>query len=240
MDNNTEISIECPDCGKNIDIELKDIQNLLNTSLPPKKEKCLFLFVFIALIGLILSVGVFFIIRKNNELNKKNKESDIAIEKAKKDIEKSKQEIIKQIKVAQEKSKQIIEEAQKKAYDIEKDALEYENHVELLKNKELNNLYPSLIKYGSGRMNVRRSYIESFKVSDNRVLFQFVNKSNSYAKPDFDIYFFNDFGFVIGEVGVHWLLDSIGPGEERVDEATLFGKGKNIEFNPTYFAIEFK
>ncbi len=256
MDNNTEITIECPNCRKNLDIKVNDIQELLNKSFQPQKEKRVYFFLFLtfSLISVILFCVLLLFYSKSEILKKTIDEEKRSIENAKKEIDiqiknaKTKaKEIIndsqtkadKIQKEAQSKAMEIINNSQTEADKIQKNAQEYEKNLESRKNAELNNLYPSLYKYNSGRIIVKKLYIESFKVSDDRVQFQFLNNNKTYIQPNFDIYFLDDYGFIVGEVGVHWLFDSIDPGKERIEEAML-DKRLIFNFNPTYFVIKFR
>lgn len=106
----------------------------------------------------------------------------------------------------------------------------------LLQEENLNEQYPSLRKYKPGRNEVGHQYLEAFEVERNRIKTFMRNRTSTSARPNFDILFLTKYGFVTDSFSKSWLLDSMAPGQSRIDDDTgiywRFGE-------PVYYTITF-
>jgi cell division protein FtsB len=107
----------------------------------------------------------------------------------------------------------------------------------LREQQELQRIYPRLTKYTPGRNEVNQRYLEAFDVSDNRIKTFMRNRSSESARPKFTILFLTKYGFVTESFNKSWLLDSMRPGQSRIDDDSgiywRFGE-------PVYYTLEFQ
>lgn len=106
----------------------------------------------------------------------------------------------------------------------------------LLQEENMNKMYPSLRKYTPGRNEISHAYLEAFEVERNRIKTFMRNWTSTSARPKFDIIFLTKYGFVTETFSKSWLLDSMAPGQSRIDDDSgiywRFGE-------PVYFTINF-
>ncbi|MBL7146515.1 MAG: hypothetical protein ISS76_19910 [Phycisphaerae bacterium] len=107
-----------------------------------------------------------------------------------------------------------------------------------VQNKNLNNLYPTLKKFFWNReIAVREGYVKSIYVAGQRIRITLHNSSYEPVKPDLTIWFLNAAGFPVANENVQWLMNTIKPGETRVEEST-FSKRDFGEIE--YFYVEYR
>lgn len=109
----------------------------------------------------------------------------------------------------------------------------------LREQQEMQRIYPQLTKYVPGRNEVNQSYLEAFEVSHNRIKTFMRNRPNarSNATPKFTILFLTKFGFVTESFNKSWLLDSMDPGESRVDDDSgIYWRAGE----PVYYMVQFQ
>ncbi len=108
---------------------------------------------------------------------------------------------------------------------------------EALHDERLHQVYPGIRSYKNGRNAVNQQYLEAFEVDAGRLKTYMKNHGPGRSRPDFEIYFLNQYGFVTGSFSKRWVLDSIGPGQSRVDDDLFSARWRFGA--PVYFYVEF-
>jgi hypothetical protein len=106
----------------------------------------------------------------------------------------------------------------------------------LLQEENMNKMYPSLRKYKPGRNEVGHQYLEAFEVERNRIKTFMRNRTSTSARPNFEVLFLTKYGFVTDSFNKSWLLDSMAPGQSRIDDDI----GVHWRFGaPVYYTITY-
>jgi len=95
--------------------------------------------------------------------------------------------------------------------------------------KELHKKYDNLYKYKPGKNEVDHSCLEAFEIEKegNRIKTYMRNKTDDRVKPNLTILFLNWHGFVTESFRKSWVMDSMEPGEKRIDDDSFV-------FNPRF------
>jgi len=102
--------------------------------------------------------------------------------------------------------------------------------------------YPKLKVYLQGENQVNDEYIISFTVNQNwdnvnqhEIKVKMNNERFFEVRPDFDIYFLNEDGFITGEYRENWIINKIKHGETRMANGkVIFRFGE-----PSYYFVQF-
>ncbi len=139
-----------------------------------------------------------------------------------------------------EQADQELAEAKREAYRLTQEAKAIKEETQgflLREQQELQRMYPGLTKFHRGRNEIKQRYLEAFEVDSNRIKTFMRNRSNEHVRPNFTLLFLTKYGFVTESFNKSWLLDSMKPGESRIDDDS----GIHWRFEePTYYTLEFQ
>jgi len=80
-------------------------------------------------------------------------------------------------------------------------------------NEVAGNLNVHLIEYGE--VTVNDLFLRRVTIGDGNAAVTFLNRHDSYKKPNYKYEVYNSYGMQIGKFSVFWWLDTLAPGETR-------------------------
>ncbi len=189
----------------------------------------------VAAVGLFCSTALasFFAVAatlKTNALEGELTRERAAKERVLADIGRLKAEAQEELQLARAESAKIIAQAEKVKTRVEKMAT--------VEDKRLHEVFGDLHRYREGTNEVKLGYVESFTLYRPledfwAVKVKMVNRGHRAVKPDFELHFLNQYGFVTASCDVSWWFDTIAPGETRIEETpTRFRYG-----DPVYYTV---
>lgn len=135
-------------------------------------------------------------------------------------------------KVYQTKIQEATVLAESKIKEAEAFKVKYEKLL-VREEKKLEIYYGNLYKYKYGDNYFSNSHIKKFRVDGDRIYVTIQNNGSQAIKPDFDIYFLNENGFVTATYSDVYIFSSVSPGETRISDGII-----NFRYGtPIYYSL---
>lgn len=145
---------------------------------------------------------------------------------------KGEQKLIDAEKVYQTKIQEATVLAESKIKEAEAFKVKYEKLL-VREEKKLEIYYGNLYKYKYGDNYFSNSHIKRFRVDGDRIYVTIQNNGSQAIKPDFDIYFLNENGFVTATYSDVYIFSSVSPGETRISDGII-----NFRYGtPIYYSL---
>lgn len=142
------------------------------------------------------------------------------------------QKLIDAEKVYQTKIQEATVLAESKIKEAEAFKTKYEKLLDR-EEKKLEIYYGNLYKYKYGDNYFSNSHIKRFRVDGDRIYVTIQNNGSQAIKPDFNIYFLNENGFVTATYSDVYIFSSVSPGETRISDGSI-----NFRYGtPVYYSL---
>jgi hypothetical protein len=147
----------------------------------------------------------------------------------------SKQKLIDAEKFAENKIEEATILADSKIKDAEKLKVKYEKLLDR-EEKKLHNYFGNLYRYNNSDNLLNDTAINKFRIDGNKIFVTIQNNGSQSIKPDFDIIFLNENGFITASYSDVYIFSSVSPGETRISDGMVhFRYG-----SPIYYSLIIK
>jgi len=230
---------KCPQCGGSVHIPHSSVEHGEKT--PERKAQAsaktlrgdVVLWITVAVFVCSTALAMFFAWaatgrahRLQDELAKERR----AKEEMLADLDHLKEQARQELEAARAESERIIAEAERV-----KDVV---NKMHALLEKKLHEVFGDLRRYQDGTNEVGLSYVDSFTLyrqPGNAAVIEIklVNRGHREMKPNFELLFLNEYGFITDTCYVEWWFHRVGPGETRIVKSyATFRYG-----DPVYYTV---
>lgn len=143
------------------------------------------------------------------------------------------QKLIDAEKVYQTKIQEATVLAESNIKEAEEFKVKYEKLLER-EEKKLDTYYGNLYKYKYGDNYFNNLHIKRFRVDGDRIYVTIQNNGSQAIKPDFNIYFLNENGFITATYSDVYIFSSVSPGETRISDGSI-----NFRYGtPVYYSLD--